>query len=381
MDFELTEEQAAYRDSVVRFAESQLNDRVIERDATHTFDHEGWKRCASFGLQGLPIPEQYGGSGADPITLAVAMEALGYGCRDNGLIFSLNAHVWSCELPILYFGSDDQRQRYLPGLCDGSLIGVQAMTEPGSGSDAFSLTTRARRDGDGWVLDGVKTFITNAPVADVFVVFADTEGQRGHSSLSAFLVDRGVPGVSVGAPFRKMGLRTSPMSEVVLDGCRVPDEAMLGSPGSGMAVFNLSIDWERSYILASAIGTAQRQLERTVAHARDRVQFGQPIGQFQGVSHRIVDMRSRLEAARLMLYRLAWTRAQGGKTMLDAALTKLFISEMFVQSSLDTLYLHGAYGYMEESDLERDVRDALGSRLYSGTSDIQRNIAARLMGL
>jgi hypothetical protein len=377
----LTDEQCQLRDGLVRFAQRELNDGLAERDADHAFSQDGWKQAAAFGIHGLPVPEEYGGGGADPVTIAVALEALGYGCRDNGLIFSINAHMWSCALPIVKFGTEAQKRRYLPGLSDGSLIGVQAMTEPDTGSDAFALRTTATPEGESYVLSGTKTFITNAPVADLFVVFATTDRDRGIGGLAAFLVDRGTPGLSVGRPFRKMGLHTSPMSEVVLDACVVPATSRLGSVGAGMAIFNTSMDWERSFILASAVGTAQRQLDESVAYAKQRHQFGQPIGKFQAVSHRLVDMRVRLDAARLLLYRVAWLKAQGRSTAVESAIAKLSISEMLVESSLDALQTHGGYGYMEEAGFERDVRDAIAGRIYSGTSDVQRNNIARRMGL
>lgn len=381
MDFSFTDEQERLRSELSRFARQELNDGLRERDAAHAFSEDGWKRAAAFGVHGMAVPEEHGGSGADPLTIAVALEALGHGCRDNGLLFSINAHLWSCVLPIVKFGDEEQKRRYLPGLADGSLIGVQAMTEPETGSDAFALTTRAV-PGDGcYTLTGTKTFITNAPVAGLFVVFATTGRDRGIGGLCAFLVERTTPGLSVGEPFRKMGLHTSPMSEVVLDGCRVPASSRLGSEGAGMAIFNTSMDWERSFILATAVGTAQRQLEESVAYARQRRQFGQPIGKFQAVSHRLVDMRVRLDAARLLLYRMAWLKSQGRSTAIESGVAKLYISEMFVQSSLDALQTHGGSGYLEEAGFERDVRDALAGRIYSGTSDIQRNNIARRMGL
>jgi alkylation response protein AidB-like acyl-CoA dehydrogenase len=381
LNFSLTEDQKNYREDVVRFAQSELNDDLLQRDTQSTFSAEAWKKCAAFGIQGLPVPEEYGGQRADPLTIIVALEALGYGCRDNGLIFSLNAQMWSSEIPILKFGTEMQKQRFLPGLCDGSLIGVQGMTEPGSGSDAYSLSSTAVKAGDRWMLNGSKTFITNAPVADVFVVFASTDREQGIAGLSAFLVERAAPGLSVGKPFHKMGLRTSPMSELVFSDCEVHEESMLGSPGAGMAIFNASMDWERSYILASAIGTMQWELERCISHAKERKQFGRSIGKFQAVSHRIVDMRVRLETARLLLYRLGWLRTQGKTSPIESAMVKLYLSESFVHSTLDSLQIHGGYGYMTEYEIERNVRDAIGSRIYSGTSDIQRNIIAGCMGL
>ncbi len=381
MEFAWTEEQLAFREALVDFAERELNEQIIERDASGEFPYEAWKKLASMDIQGLPVPQEYGGQAADALTIILAMEALGYGCRDNGLLFSLNAQMWSCEVPIVRFGSEEQKQRYLPGLCDGSLVGVQAMTEPESGSDAFSLTTTAERRDDGFVLNGSKTFITNAPIADVFVVFASTDPRAGFAGLSAFLVDRDAPGLAVGQPFRKMGLRTSPMSEVFFQDCQVPGAALLGPQGAGMAIFNSSMEWERTCILASAIGTMTRQLERSISHARQRKQFGRPIGKNQAVSHRIVDMKVRLEAARLLLYKLGWLKTQGKPAQLEAAMVKLYLSESFLQSSLDALQVHGAYGYMDEYELEREVRDAVGSRIYSGTSEIQKNIVAGHLGL
>jgi alkylation response protein AidB-like acyl-CoA dehydrogenase len=381
MDFDLTDEQKAFRSALIDFASRHLNEGLSERDEAHEFSHEAWKKCADFGIQGLPIPEAYGGQGADPLTMVVGMEALGYACRDNGLIFSLNAQMWSCEVPIARFGTDEQKQRYLPGLADGSIIGIQGMSEPDSGSDAFSLATLARRDGDDFVLNGSKTFITNAPVADVFVVFASSDRSKGAFGLSAYLVDRNTPGVEIGQPFRKMGLRTSPMSEIVFTECRIPATNLLGPFGAGMAIFNHSMEWERGIILASAVGTMQRQLETAVAYARQRRQFGQPIGKFQAVSHKLADMKVRLEAGRLLLYQLGWAMSNGRATGMESAMVKLFLSESLVQSSMESIFIHGGYGYMTDSEIERDLRDAIAGRIYSGTSDIQRNLIARFMGL
>ena len=381
MDFTFTEDQEAYAGDVRRFAQKELNADLIERDAEGTFSRDAWKRCADFGLQGLPVPEAYGGSEASPLTVMRAMEALGYGCSDNGLIFSLNAQMWAVETPIVHFGTDEQKQRYLPGLCDGSLIGAHAMSEPGSGSDAFALSTTATKTTDGWVLNGTKTFATNAPIADVFLVFATIDKARGFLGLCAFLIDRHTPGLTVGKSLHKMGLRTSPMAEVFIEDCHIPKANILGRAGLGMAVFNSSMEWERGCILASTVGAMQRQLERSVAHARERKQFGESIGHFQAISHKLVEMRLQVETSRLMLYRLGWLMEQGKSAALEAALTKLHLSESYVRTSLDALQIHGGYGYMTEYELEREVRDAIGSRLYSGTSEIQRNIIAGLMGL
>lgn len=381
MNFDWTEEQRDFRSTVIDFARRHLNESVLAGDADSVFPHEAWKKCAEFGIQGLPVPPEYGGQGADPLTITLAMEALGYASADNGLIFSLNAQMWSCEVPLIRFGNEAQKRRYLPGLCDGSLIGVQAMSEPESGSDAFSLATRVERDGEEFVLNGSKTFITNAPVADIFVVFATSDRSKGAFGLSAFLVDRKSPGLETGTPFRKMGLRTSPMCELSFSDCRIPAANLLGPFGAGMAIFNHSMEWERGMILASAVGTMQRQLETAVAYARQRRQFGKTIGKFQAVSHRLVDMKVRLEAGRLLLYQLGWAMSQGRSTGMESAMVKLYLSESLVQSSLDAILTHGGYGYMTDSEIERDLRDAIGGRIYSGTSDIQRNLIAGYMGL
>jgi alkylation response protein AidB-like acyl-CoA dehydrogenase len=381
MDFGLTEEQKRFGDSIVEFARANLNEGVADRDRKSSFSRAGWQKCADFGLLGLPVPDSYGGSDADPITIATALEALGYGCRDSGLIFSLNAQMWSCQAPILRFGTDAQKEKYLPRLVDGSIIGVQGMTEPDSGSDAFGLRTTARLDGDSYVLKGSKTFVSNATEADIFVIFASTDPEQGFAGISAFLVGKGSPGFEIGPSMEKMGLRTSPMSELFFEDCMVGTQDLLGKPGAGMAVFNHSMDWERGFILAGAVGTMRRVVEATIEHARSRKQFGRAISEFQAVSHRIVDMQLRLETARLLLYKLAWLRSQGEPTQMHSAMAKLHLSESLVASALDAFRTFGGYGFMAGSDAERDLRDALGGLIYSGTSDIQRNIIAGQLGL
>jgi len=289
--------------------------------------------------------------------------------------------MWACQTPILRYGSEAQKRTYLPGLCDGSLIAAHGMSEPESGSDAFALATSATRSADGFVLDGSKTFVTNAPESDVFVVFATIDRALGFAGVTAFLLDRATPGLSVGIPISKMGLKTSPMSELSLERCAVPESAVLGRVGGGMAVFNTSMLWERSCILASTVGTLERQLERSLAYAKERRQFGRAIGEFQAVSHKLVDMQLRLETARLLAYKVGWLLDQGKTPTLESALVKLYLSDCHLRSSLDALRIHGGYGYMTEFELERDVRDAVGSTLYSGTTEIQYELAARCLGL
>lgn len=255
------------------------------------------------------------------------------------------------------------------------------MSEPDSGSDAYSLRARAKRVDDGYILNGTKMFVTNAPIADFALVFATVDSAKGIGGVTAFLVEKGTPGFRVSRNIEKMGLRTSPMGEVILEDCLVPVENRLGAEGAGSSIFNSSMEWERSCILGSHVGAMEHQLEGCIRYARERRQFGQPIGKFQAVANRIAEMKVRLETARLLLYKVAWLKQAGKPAIMEAALAKLYLSECFVQSSLDAVRTYGGYGYMTELEVERDLRDAIGGTLYSGTSDIQRMIIARWLGL
>jgi alkylation response protein AidB-like acyl-CoA dehydrogenase len=381
MDFSWSEEQHKFRQTVVDFARRELNDGVRERDAAAHFPRDLWRKCAEFGILALPLPEAYGGSGSDALTTTLAMEALGYGCSDQGFLFSIHAHMWAVEIPILHFGTDAQKERYLPRLADGTWVAAHGISEPNSGSDAFAMATTAERRGDRYVLNGAKTFVTNAPVADLFLAFATVDKKKGMWGVTGFLIERDTPGLTIGKPIEKMGLTTSPMGEMIFEDCVVPAENVLGRVGQGSAIFNHSMGWERSCILASTVGAMERQLETSIKYAQDRRQFGKPIGNFQLVASRIVDMKVRLETCRLLLYRAAWTQAEGGMSPLDAAMAKLYISECAVASALDAIQVHGGYGYMKEFELERELRDMIGGRLYSGTSEIQRLVVARNLGL
>ena len=382
MDFALSPDQQTLRDEIVNFSRRSLNSGVIERDRDQVFPKDLWLACGQMGLQGLPVPEEFGGLGLDPLSCAIALDAFGYGCHDSGLVFSVCAHLLACVVPVWKFGTEAQKQRYLPALCSGGLIGVHAMSEPGSGSDAFRLTTRAERVAGGYRLNGTKTFVTNGPVADLVIVFAVTDRQKGyHGGVTAFLVERGTAGFQASQKIAKMGLRTSPFGELSFEDLRVSDDAVLGQPGGGAAVFTHSMDWERICLFASHLGTMERLLEQAVRYARTRTQFGQIIGKFQAVSHRLVDVKLGLEAARLLTYRAA-SRLNRSKTVgLDAAMAKVFVSESLVRAGLGALQTLGGYGYCTEYETERAVRDALGATIYSGTNDMQRNIIARWMGL
>jgi alkylation response protein AidB-like acyl-CoA dehydrogenase len=383
MDFALSPEQLELSRAVLDFAREQLNDDLLERDSSGSFSRELWTKCAQFGLLGLPIPADYGGQGQDLLTTIVAMEALGRGCRDNGLIFSLNAQMWACQMPLLRYGSEGQKRQWLPKLVAGEAIGAHAITEPGAGSDVFSLTSRAQPVNGGYRLDGVKTFSTNAPLADLVLAFAyiDRSGENKSKLLTSFLVARGTPGMSFSQPMSKMGLRTSPMGEVILDDCYVSEAARLGPEGVGAAIFNSAMEWERACIFASHVGAMQRLLDDCISYARGRRQFGQPIAKFESVGNKIADMKVALEASRLLLYYAGWLHGQGKNTIMESAIAKLFVSENHVRSALNALQLFGGYGYMKEYPIEREVRDALSGTLYSGTSEMQRKIIARCLHL
>jgi alkylation response protein AidB-like acyl-CoA dehydrogenase len=381
VNFDLTQEQVELRERVIRFARETLNENVIQRDRDAVYSRELLKKCADFGIQGSAVPEQYGGSNLDIFSTMLRMEGLGYGCKDNGLIFAVNGQMWTVQMPILRFGTDEQKATYLPKLCSGEWIGANSVTEPDAGSDAFSLNTSARLEGDHYVLNGNKTFSTMAPAADVFIVYATVDKRKGFMGVTAFIVERTFPGFRVGRTISKMGLRTAPFGEIHIEDCRVPAKNLLSKEGNGSAIFEDTVEWERACILAGFLGGMERQLEQCIKHATTRKQFGKSIGKNQSVANKIVDMKVRLETARLLLYKVAWTKQTKGKAVTDAAMAKLYVSEAWKASSLDAVQIHGGYGYTTEYEVERELRDAIGSTLYSGTSEIQRNIIARFLGL
>lgn len=382
MDFSLSDDQKMLREEIVRFARRELNSGILERDHAGTFPRDLWLKCGQMGLQGLPVPEEYGGGGLDPLTSAIALEALGYGSEDGGLNFAICAHLLACVVPVWKHGTAEQKQRYLPSLSDGSLIAVNGMTEPDSGSDAFAMTTRAVHDRGGFRLSGRKVFSSNGPVAHLAIVYAVTDPQKGYyGGVTAFLVDTATEGFQAGQKFEKMGLRTSPISELVLEDVWVPADAVLGGVGAGTAIFTQSMEWERILIGALHVGTMERLLEQALRYARTRSAFGQRIGKFQAVSHRIVDMKVRVETSRMLAYRAASRLDRARDIGMDASMTKLFVSEALVRTAQDAVQVMGGYGFMTEYHVERTLRDAIGSTLYSGTSEIQRNIMAGWLGL
>ncbi|MEO0803880.1 MAG: acyl-CoA dehydrogenase family protein [Cyanobacteria bacterium J06642_2] len=382
MDFSWSAEQLEYRQKVIEFARAHLNGDIIERDLEGKFSWENWQCCADFGIQGLCVPETYSGSSAlDIMTAVLAMEGLGYGCEDNGLTLALNAQMWTVQVLILQFGTEEQKQRYLPRLCSGEWIGAHALSEPESGSDVYGMQTIAKKCDGGYLLTGTKKFVTCAPIANLALTFATLDPNLGKWGVTAFLVERSSPGYSTSPTRQKMGLRTTPFGEITFENCFVPEANRLGPEGAGFSFSNHSLEYDRCFNLASELGAMERQLERTIDYARSRHQYGQSIGKFQSVSNRIADMKLRLETARLLLYKVAWLKESGKPAMLDAALLKLYLSECFVASGLDAIRVHGGNGYLTDVGIERDLRDAVGGVIYAGTSDIQRNIIARSLGL
>lgn len=383
MNFSWTTEQIAFKNKVVDFAKSQLNDSPNVRDANSEFIKDSWYACADFGILSLSIPKKYGNQteDVDILSAILAMEGLGYGCVDNGLPFALNAQMWTVQLPIADFGTEAQKEKFLPQLTSGAWIASHALTEPEAGSDVFSMQTTATKVEGGYILNGKKHLITLGPVCDLALVFAVTNPKVGKWGLSVFLVEKGTAGFEIGTNKSKMGLRTVPIGDLIFTDCFVKEENRLGAEGAGWSITNHSLELDRCSVHASQVGAMQRQLEDSIAYVKERKQFGQPVGHFQAVSNRIADMRLRLETSRLLLYKVAWLKSQGKSAMLEAAMLKLQISESFLSSSLDTIRNHGGYGYLSENGVERDLRDAVGGVIYAGTSDIQRNIISKIIGL
>ena len=381
--FTVPGEYLAYQDQVVAFARAELQDDVVARDAASTFWREGWQKCADFGILGLAAPSAYGGplEQVNVFRSLVAMEGLGYGCPDTGLVLALNAQLWSVQMSISQFGNADQKERYLPRLVRGEWIGCHALTEAESGSDVFSMRTTAKRVEGGYVLNGTKRLVTLAPVADLAMTFASTAPERGRWGISAFIVETASAGCTRSPNRTKMGLRTAPFGEVTFEDCFVPEANLIGKEGSGFSICNHSLEFARCGILSGKLGRMQRQLEDCVAFARKRKQFGKSIGEFQSVSNRVADMKLRIEVARLLLYRVTSLKLAGKSAVAESSMLKLYLSEAFVASSMDAIRIGGGNAYLTDSGVERDLRDAVSGVLYAGTSDIQRNIIAQYAGL
>ena len=351
-------------------------------DEVDGFDRDRWRRAAAYGVQGLTIPRRFGGSGASAVDAMLTFEGIGLGCDDNGTNFALASQVFPAQMTLARFGSPAQLARWMPGLLDGSWVASFAMSEPHAGSDTAAITTTAELRPDGsFRLDGVKSWVTLGPVCDLVIVFAATDPGAGRWGLTAFVVDADGPGIDRATVHRKMGLRNCPFGTIRFERCVVGADRVLGTVGAGGSIFSAAVEIERAFLYAAQLGAVERVLDRTIGRARSRTQFGRPIGAFQAVAHRIVDMKLRHEASRLLLYSAAARFDRGEAVTMAASLAKLQAAESAVATGLDAIRLHGAEGYTEELGIEVELRDAVGGLSYSGTSEIQRNIVASLLRL
>ncbi len=359
-----------------------LNDGWQADDQASQFGQHRWDTLVGAGLTGLVSAEDDGGLDLSVSELTEVLEHLGYLCEDAGLGFSLATHLCSTCLPIRKFGSDALKSELMADLAAATRVGAHAITEPHSGSDAFAMNTNATRDGDDYVLSGEKCFISNAPIADICVIYARTHPTKGAlGGFSAFAVDCNSAGFSIGQPRKKMGLRTAPMADLYLSDIRVPADRIIGREGQGFMILDYVMRWEILCVFAIQVGEMRRQFDRSVAYAKERKQFGAPIGSYQAVSHRIADMHMRLQSARSWLARMVAALQGSGQASLEFAAAKLAISEAHVANSLDAITLHGGAGYMSETGIESHLRNAMGGLIYSGSSDIQKNRIAAMLGL
>lgn len=372
MDFSWTPQQDELYNQIMHQAQKRLQAGNADQWWTRT----QWFLCGEMEVLGLSVPATYGGSGYDALTTAHGIEAFGRGCEDMGLVFSAAAHLFACAMPIAESGHTDMQRRYLPGLCTGELIGANAITEKNAGSDIFAMKTRAVRDGEEYVLTGCKSYVSNGPVADVFVVYAITNPAHGYLGVSGFVIEKDTPGLELSEPFSKMGLTSTPACQLHLNECRVPASNRIGKEGQGAQVFKRSMQWERSCLFAAYVGQMERQLERVITYARERRQFGKALSKNQAMAHRIADMKLRLESARLLLYHACWLCDQGKPASLAISLSKLAISEAAIQGGLDAIHIHGSRGFASDYGIERMLRDAIPGTLFSGTSEMQRDIIA-----
>jgi clorobiocin biosynthesis protein CloN3 len=339
-----------------------------------------WKTAAGAGLTGLCLPEEYGGQGLGALDTALSLEVFGRSCADMGLVFAVAAHLLSCAVPIREFGTDATK-RLLTGMVAGDLIAGNGMTEDEAGSDVGRIRTTATRSPEGYVLEGEKSFVSNAPIADVFVTYAVTDPTAGFLGVSAFAVPRELDGIVVGPPLPKLGLHGCPAGRVRFEGCVVPTENLLGAEGSGGVIFQHSMAWERACLFAAYLGLMERQLAECVSRTTGRRQFGRRIADFQAVAHRIARMRQRLEGARLLLYRACWLLDQGRTDVGAIAMAKNAVAEAAVANSLDAVQLFGATGYLVGAGIEEQLRDCLPATIFSGTTEIQLELIAREAGL
>ncbi|MEU9337995.1 acyl-CoA dehydrogenase family protein [Streptomyces sp. NPDC048290] len=380
MDFGWNDDQLARYDKTL----SDVRGAFPFEDTSRATDHyrrEDWLRLGKLGLLGPSVPARYGGGGLGALETARQIEALGRGCAETGLVFGASAHLFACAMPLVDFAPAALRAELLPGMCTGELIAGNAITEADAGSDVSRLAVTAQRVPGGWRLNGEKSFVSNGPLADVYLTYATTDPNAGHFGITGFVVRRGTSGLAVGGPMEKMGLAQCPAGTVRFDDCFVPDAQLLGEPGQGAAIFQHSMGWERACLFAGYVGLMDRLVDQCVEHARSRRQFGRRLTAFQAVSHRIAEMKLRTESARLLLYRACWEMDQGRPATLSVALSKLAVSEGALSSALDAVRIFGGRGYQRADRIEAALRDTVPSVLFSGTSDIQREIITRELGI
>ncbi|MBO8165346.1 MAG: acyl-CoA dehydrogenase [Brevibacillus sp.] len=377
MDFRLTEEQEMIRKMVRDFAETQVAPTAAERDEEERFDREIFDQMAELGLTGIPWPEKYGGAGADYLSYVLAVEELSR--VDASVGVTLSAHVSLASWPIYKFGTEEQKQTFLRPLAEGKKIGAYCLTEPGSGSDAAGMRTTAVKDGDHYVLNGSKIFITNGGVADIYIVFAVTDPALKHKGISAFIVEKGTPGFSMGKKEKKLGIRSSPTLEVIFENARVPAANLLGEEGQGFTIAMMTLDGGRNGIAAQALGIAQGALDHALAYAKERHQFGKPIAKQQAIAFKLADMATKIEAARLLTYQAAWLEDQGLPYGQASAMSKLFAGDIAMEVATEAVQVFGGYGYTREYPVERFMRDAKITQIYEGTNEIQRLVISNYL--
>ena len=378
MNFDLSPEQKLIRDTARDLATREILPRAAEIDRKHEFPSDIFARLGELGLLGTMVPERWGGAGMDALSYAVALEEIARACASTAVAMSVQCSL-VCA-PILHDGNDAQRTRWLPELTVGKKIGCFALSEPEAGSDAKSQRTRAEKtktpDGEGWVLNGTKNFITNAPVADLMIVFATTDAAKGSRGISAFLVPMDAPGVKVGKDDDKLGIRGAQSAQVFLTDCALAGDALLGAEGEGFKIAMRALDGGRIGIAAQALGIARAAFEDATRYALERKTFGQPIAEHQAIQFKLADMRTEIDAARLLLWRAAVTKDRGGRYGREAAMAKLFGSEVANRAAKEALQIFGGYGYLTDFPAERHYRDAKITEIYEGTSEIQRLVIA-----
>lgn len=377
MNFQLTEEQEMLRKMVRDFAEKEVEPTAAERDEEERFDRSIFDKMAQLGLAGIPWPEEYGGIGSDYLSYIIAVEELSRVCASTGV--TLSAHVSLASWPIFKYGNEEQKQTFLRRLAEGSSLGAYALSEPGAGSDVASMKMTAKEDGDDYILNGSKVWITNGSVADIYIVFASTDPDAKHRGISAFIVEAGTEGFTYGKKERKLGIRSSPTTELIFENCRIPKANLLGEVGEGFKIAMTTLDGGRSGIAAQAVGIAQGALDASAAYAKEREQFGKPIAHNQGVSFKLADMATETEAARLLTYQAAWREGEGLDYSKASAMAKLFAGDAAMRNTVEAVQVFGGYGYTKDYPVERYMRDAKITQIYEGTNEIQRMVIGRMV--